>query len=275
MKLSLKLLFSALLFLTFSSHALEEPPGSESIADGDRYVEQLAKDRAAGKIHMDKGIEKSWEQSIVFIPGSSRQRSIMGLQLDKKYPTVIYLHGCGGISRWNDNRWGQFISELGFVAILPDSLARPGRVSNCDPSTQLPTFRFPMAEPYRQQEIAYAMNELKKLQWVDTKNIYFMGHSEGANALAKTKITGSQGIILSSGFCFTGISFEQGVPGLVITFSDDPWHRGAKSRCAEGRSDGSLTAINLLDSGHDTFDQSEVRQGVAKFLRELCGLKPH
>jgi hypothetical protein len=115
MKLSLKLLFSALLFLTFSSHALEEPPGSESIADGDRYIEQLAKDRAAGKIHMDKGIEKSWEQSIVFIPGSSRQRSIMGLQLDKKYPTVIYLHGCGGISRWNDNRWGQFISELGLL----------------------------------------------------------------------------------------------------------------------------------------------------------------
>ena len=272
MKLISKLLISSLLFFTFSSHALEEPLGSESIADGDRYIEQLAKDRAAGKIHMDKGIEKSWEQSIVFIPGNSWQKSIMRLQLDKKYPVVIYLHGCGGITRWNDIRWGQFISELGFVAILPDSFARPGRVSNCDPSAQLPTFRFLMAIPYREQEIAYAMNELKKLPWVDTKNIYFMGHSEGANTLARTQIEGIRGIVLSSGFCFTGISFEQGVPGLVITFSDDPWHRGAKSRCAEGRSDGSITAINLLGSGHDTFDQPEVRQGVAKFLRELSGL---
>ena len=102
-----------------------------------------------------------------------------------------------------------------------------------------------------------------------------MGHSEGANALAKTKITGSRGIILSSGFCFTGISFEQGVPAFIITFLDDPWHKGAKSRCAEGRTDGSLTAINFPGAGHDTFDQADARQGVAKFLRELSGLKPH
>lgn len=268
MKLLSKLVLALLMFMVINAHGLEEPPGAQSQEDADLYLAKLAQDQAEGKIYMDKGVEKSWEKAAVFIPGSIFQKSISSLKLDKKYPVLIYLHGCSGITRHNDLRWGQFASEQGFIAILPDSLARPGRISNCDPRTHSPTFKFPMAEPFREQEIAYAMLELKKLPWVDTDNIFFMGHSEGANALAKTKIMGSQGIILSSGYCFTGISFEQGVPGLVITFSDDPWHKGAKSRCSTGRVDGSLITVDFDGSGHDTYDLLKARDAVVAFLRK-------
>ncbi len=90
------------------------------------------------------------------------EKSIADLRLDKKYPVVIYLHGCGGITSSNDTRWGKFLSEMGFVVILPDSLARPGRISNCDTSAKKTSNRFPMAIPYREQEIFYSINELKK-----------------------------------------------------------------------------------------------------------------
>ena len=59
MKLISKLLISSLLFFTFSSHALEEPPGSESIADGDKYLEQLAKDRAVGKFIWTRELKRA------------------------------------------------------------------------------------------------------------------------------------------------------------------------------------------------------------------------
>jgi dienelactone hydrolase len=269
MKLSLKLLFSALLFLTFSSHALEEPPGSESIADGDRYFEQLAKDRAAGKIHMDKGIENSFDKAMVFIPESNFAKRIKNIKFDQKYPVVIYLHGCAGIQSYHDQQWGQYIANLGFVVILPDSFARPKRISNCDSRTNSVTNNFPMAIPYREQEIAYAMLELKKLSWVDVDNIFFMGHSEGAEALARTQIEGIRGIVLSSGFCFTGIGFEQGVRSLVISYSIDPWFGQAKSRCSNGRMDGSLTTLELSGTGHDnTYDATDARNAVAMFLKQ-------
>ena len=197
-----KLLFvSIAIVLSNLSFALEEPPGTQSQEDADAYFEQLEKDRAEGKIFFDKGIEKSWDESRVYVPGSFFEKSISNLKLEKKYPVVIYLHGCNGITSFNDTRWGKFISEMGFVAILPDSLARPGRISNCDPSTTSTSHRFPMALPYREQEIFYAINELKKMTWVDSENIFLMGHSEGANAVAITKAKGVRGVILSSGYC--------------------------------------------------------------------------
>jgi hypothetical protein len=74
----LKLLFFIIaITLSNFSIALEEPPGSQSQEDADAYLRQIEKDRAEGKIHFDKGIEKSWEKSRVYIPGSFLKRVLL------------------------------------------------------------------------------------------------------------------------------------------------------------------------------------------------------
>ena len=98
-------------------------------------------------------------------------------------------------------------------------------------------------------------------------NIFLMGHSEGANAIAKTNITGFRGMILSSGFCRLGINFEYGVKGLVINYENDPWHK-AGGRCQQARNDGSLSFLFLNDYLHDSFDTPKVRDAVQDFLKQ-------
>lgn len=267
---NLKLLFLFSIFIfSQAAFSLEEPPGTiaQTEEEAIAYLNQLKKDRGEGKIHMEPGIEKSWINAEVYVPNNFFPKKITNLTLDKKYPVIIYLHGCSGITGNHDSRWGKFLSESGFVVILPDSLSRPGRISNCDPQNSITTNRFPMALPFREQEIAFALNQLRKTSWADMSNIYLMGHSEGANAAARTQITGLKGIILSSGFCQTGVIFEKGIKALVINFSNDPWHQGNKSNCLVERADNSIQLLLIPATGHSTFDNESARTQVINFLK--------
>jgi hypothetical protein len=264
-----KILSFILLSVSFSAFSLEEPPGTQtqSTEESDTYLKKLKIGREEGNIPMDAGVEKSWDKADVYIPESIFLKRTSNLQLEKKYPVVIYLHGCTGITSNHDLRWGRFISNLGFVVILPDSFARPSRISNCDPVNTVRTGRFPFALAYREQEIAYAISQLKKTNWADMSNIFLMGHSEGANAVAQTNIIGFRGMIMSSGFCADGIKFENGVRGLVINFENDPWHKGS-GRCQQARNDGSLLLLFLNDNAHNSFDYPRVRDEVLQFLKQ-------
>jgi hypothetical protein len=265
-----KILSFILLSVSFSAFSLEEPPGTQTqtTEESDAYLKKLKIDRQEGNIPMDAGVEKSWDKADVYIPESIFLKRISNLQLEKKYPVVIYLHGCTGITSFHDLRWGRFISNLGFVVILPDSFARPRRIADCDPiHTRGSIGTFPFALSYREQEIAYAINQLKKTSWADMSNIFLMGHSEGANAIAQTNITGFRGMIMSSGFCRQGINFEYGVKGLVINFENDPWHKG-NGRCQQARNNGSLSMLFLTDYAHDSFDYPRVRDEVQQFLKQ-------
>lgn len=243
-----KLLFFLLFFFGNFSHANESSQNTTSI-------------------HFP-GVEKSWEYADVYIPGSIFLKRTSKLKLDKKYPVVLYMHGCIGINSQHDLRWGRLLSGLGFVVVLPDSLSRPGRVSNCDPRNFVASGSFPQALAYREHEISYAMDQLKKSDWADISNIFLMGHSEGANAVARTNVQGFRGYILSSGRCTSGINFEQGVKALIINFSDDPWHRAEKSKCQIERNDGSITLLYLQGADHLTFDNSKAREAVENFLKQ-------
>ena len=97
-----KFLLVVLMFLTANSYALEEPPGAQSQEDADLYIEKLRLERLDGLDPLAfsstlKGIEKSWEDAVVFLPGKTFSTSASKVNLDKRYPVVIYLHGCAGI----------------------------------------------------------------------------------------------------------------------------------------------------------------------------------
>ena len=74
-----------------------------------------------------EGVAMSWEKAQVFVPGMFFKTTPNEVTGNKPLPVVIYLHGCTGIDPNHDVRWGEFIKGLGYIAVLPDSMARPGR----------------------------------------------------------------------------------------------------------------------------------------------------
>ena len=48
-------------------------------------------------------------------------------------PVVVFMHGCTGIWTSDTPAWVSFLASHGYAVVAPDSFARPGRLSNCDP----------------------------------------------------------------------------------------------------------------------------------------------
>ena len=81
-------------------------------------------------------VEKSWEDAVVYVPGKTFTTSVNKISVDKPMPVVIYLHGCAGINRTHDASWASLLTGQGFIVVMPDSMARPGRIPNCDPKVK-------------------------------------------------------------------------------------------------------------------------------------------
>jgi dienelactone hydrolase len=222
-------------------------------------------------------VGKSWEKAEVFVPGSFFSTVPNKVSVKTTLPVVIYMHGCTGITANHDSAWGAFIKGLGFIAVLPDSMARPGRRSNCDPRTKSGG-TFPRANAMRQEEIHYALEQVKKSPWADTKNIFLMGHSEGGMAAARNLLDGFRGIVISGWSCtharspfFEGIFAPLETPILTLEWDRDPWWVGKpqEGSCANKFGERKKARqVMFSGSGHGTYDKREARDAVAQFFKE-------
>ena len=147
-----------------------------------------------------KDVEKSWEDAVVYVPGKTFTTSVSQISFDKPMPVVIYLHGCAGINRQHDASWASLLTGLGFIVVMPDSMARPGRIPNCDPKVKGGN-SFPNAFKYRQQEIAYALEQAQKASWANKNNIFLMGFSEGGIGVAQSPHNGFAGRVIMGWTC--------------------------------------------------------------------------
>lgn len=222
-------------------------------------------------------VEQSWKKALVYTPGAFSSKSTESLTLDKKYPVVIYMHGCTGITNQNDVAWAKYIAEMNFVVIVPDSMARKGRLSNCDPRQRGNVATFPQAHDYRQEEIKFALSQLKSAAWADERNIFLMGHSEGGLASARYADSGFRGIIISGWTCtilriprLHGIYSPKNIPILAIAYLDDAWFKGKpnEGRCIDQADGRGVIQVDLVGSDHDTFSNSNAKSAVTTFLRD-------
>jgi hypothetical protein len=220
------------------------------------------------------GVEKSWERGIAYIPNQFFNKSPPDVVVDKKYPVLILMHGCTGITQ-EERSWANIISKLGFVVVLPDSFARSNRVSNCNANTYKGTGAFPLADRYRQEEISYALDKLQTVTWSDKDNIFLMGHSEGGRASALASQKGFKGKIISGWICnhiygdLHGINGDRTMPMLAVAYLNDPWRGGPmnQARCMDQAKDiVSFTQIDLEGQGHATSLDSRARESVKEFL---------
>lgn len=224
-----------------------------------------------------RGVENSWNNAVVFIPTSSNPVTINDIKTDKKYPVVLYLHGCTGIVEWHDYDWGRTLSEKGYVVILLNSFARTERKANCDPVARTGGF-YPKAHEYRQEEIEYGLGQLRSKEWADLNRLFLMGHSEGGTAVAISKHKGFRANIILAWTCtfqseywLDGIKSPKNVPILAVAAKHDEWRVGKRTfgRCAD-RADGrNVTQIDLEGSIHATTKYPESKPAVLEFLKKV------
>jgi dienelactone hydrolase len=222
-------------------------------------------------------IELSWDKGLAYVPGEFLSKSPKSLAIENKLPVLIYLHGCAGIHPPHDIAWAKMIAEQGFLVILPDSMARPNRRSNCDPRLKGGTNNFPQAYAYRQQEISYALMQVQKNNWAENNNIFLMGHSEGGIATALSEHDGVSARVISGWTCtaknnpkFTGIYSSKNIPVLAVASIDDDWRKGKpnEGRCIDSAPDHQITQVDLSGNEHGTYGSSVARNAVIKFLKE-------
>jgi poly(3-hydroxybutyrate) depolymerase len=221
---------------------------------------------AALKGSSEADIASTWTQARVYLPRMPSHVKPADISLARKIPTVVYVHGCTGLGP-GDARWARTLNSAGYAVVAPDSFARSYRWANCDPKTHLGGAFFE-AGTMRQEEIENALKMLRDSPWVDERNIFLMGHSEGGGAVARWQEGGFKAEIISGNRCQGGLSAPTKIPVLVIAFVHDPWdgnyHRTCGIRFA-GRE--SASELLLPGTGHDTSQSPEAQRAVLDFLR--------
>jgi dienelactone hydrolase len=219
----------------------------------------------------------SWDNATVFAPQSNDPIKITDIKTAQPLPVVVYLHGCTGIVDWHDYDWGRTLSNNGYIVVMPNSMAREGRIANCDPVLKRGGL-FPKAHEYRQNEIEYAIAQLQTSPWANKDKIFLVGHSEGGTAVAITQHAGTKANVILAWTCtFTfeptldGIKSPKDVPILAVAATRDEWRVGKPTygRCVD-RADGrKVTQVDLKGSTHATTKYPESKPAVLEFLKQF------
>lgn len=238
-------------------------------------------------------IKASWQAAFVALPpaltgsapvlGSWRSDTVQGFLAEKsndiRVPAVIYLHGCSGFGA-EGNAYRHFLSLRGYAFFAPDSLARPERRRNCDPSQHAAGLRG-SATPLRLAELRYAVSRIAELSWIDHSRVYLIGFSEGAAAAARYNSYAFAGLVLTGWHCHggpenDGVALPPRLPVLDIISARDPWYPNLNGRtCArfvQGRQNSRSLLLDQETHALLTSDDSEVarisRQAILEFLGE-------
>ena len=182
-----------------------------------------------------------------------------------KIPAVLYMHGCSGLIRFS------FVADLftkqNYAAFAPDSFRRPDRVGGCNAGNL--DYRIQM----RHEEIAYALTQIRALDWVDQDHILLAGFSEGGNATDSWSESGFRAHIIFGSACLHSGNWGRpaapnGVPVLAIVGELDEARPGES--CLVARTVGGSKSVVIPGAYHDIIAYKETRQAVTKFLKTCC-----
>ena len=232
-------------------------------------------------------LHRTWQAALVRIPkhhqvyaGQISDLPTEALPVKEKLPIVIYLHGCSGV--W----WGTYIrldffAENGFAVIAPASFARAKYPKSCDPATKRAGL-YRETLKMRQYDALNAIKNAKQLDWVDSKNLFLVGFSQGGitSATLSTNIdTTVNARVIEGWTCHAGWSEYRGInapvsePVLALVADQDPWFQDSWTRGSCGRymnsENGSRSMVyrtGSLMSKHSLLDDSDVQNRVLEFL---------
>lgn len=177
------------------------------------------------------------------------------------FPTVILMHGCGGIGE-NIKEWAVWLRHEGYAAFVLDSFGGRGLRRLCAGSA-------PLTGPMRAPDVFAAAAYLKRLPQIDGGRIAAIGYSHGGWTLLTAAATEKRypGVALRAFILFyPSCGGRKALPGstpvLMLLGGKDDWAPAApcealaRTASAAGRS---VTAVVYPDAYHH-FDGAEVRR---------------
>jgi dienelactone hydrolase len=183
------------------------------------------------------------------------------------------MHGCAGFDFYADKD-KRFLVRHGYAFLAPDSFARQYKPKSCDPMTHTGGFHRGVLE-FRLAEASYAHEVAKTLPWVDQKNIFMMGFSEGGITTARYGRGGLAGRIILGWTChapwseYEGISGPPDEPILAVVASKDPWFKNPSLSGDCGRPTASgrkIDSITVEADVHYVQDFPEIQSKIIQFL---------
>jgi len=184
---------------------------------------------------------------------------------DPKPRAVIFLHGCTGITGNQQGIISMFLGA-GYVVFAPDSFKRPGRKSTCGHGTAAGTPSLRLAEAQ------YAVQQVRKADWIEQSKIVLVGFSEGGEAAAHSSGRGYAAVIVMSSFCRgTGgtVDAASNVPVLnVVGDSDTKYSKFSGETCTVNGHPKSK-AVVLEDTRHQLILSRDLQPTVIMFLASV------
>lgn len=192
-------------------------------------------------------------------------------------PTVLYMHGSSGFLKGKKYRkWIVQKSKMAFIALNSYAVKyRPTYISRDSKDV------YEEVHMFRQAELKQSYKKLKELKFIDSKNLFLMGNSEGALAAGICKNEAFKGRILVSWGCeagYYGRSFKIGakksVPILNIIGLDDQYFGVysqygdfEKGHCAKALHHYKNSKVVLLPSiTHNALESKYTKREIIDFL---------
>ena len=227
-------------------------------------------------------MERVWQAALVRIPKPGggytattvKELHVHDLEGSKKFPAVIYMHGCSGIWKGTYTRIN-FLAANGYAVIAPPSLARKKYPKPCAPEHLQAGFYRDILK-MRQFDAGYAIENAKTLPWVDADRVFLMGLSEGAISVAtfrsKARDASVKARIVEGWTCqstvwgeYRGIKAPADEPVLTLLGSNDPWFQNPYTR-------GDCTGFVNRHNGSKSVVYREGRGGPEKSDSGISGI---
>ena len=182
----------------------------------------------------------------------------------QQVPVVLYMHGCTGWSR-QDEIYRELLTGEGYAIFMPNSFARPGR-RKCGQQG-------PLAErvTLRTEEVEFALQQIRLIEWVDQARVILMGYSEGGNTTDNWSKPGFAAHMIMGSAC-TLVGGEPAappdVPVLAVVGEYDSYRPGQS--CWIERTVGGSRSIVIPAGKHGVAGYPQTGQAIREFLKTCC-----
>ena len=172
-----------------------------------------------------------------------------------KTPAVLVMHGCSGMFP-SPNAYRVFFVERGFALLEPNSYARPGHACETSPLQ------------HRMEDMAYAVEKIRELPWVDQDRVVLMGISQGGRIVARWDKPGFAAHIILANNCDDGEpQAPAGTPVLAVVGEKDEYYKG--SSCKVLKQHEASRSIVIPDAPHGIIDYEETADAMEVLLWQL------
>lgn len=190
-------------------------------------------------------------------------------------PAVVYMHGCSGLSP-EFNGIGALLADWGYAVFAPNSFAAGDRPWQPDcGKTRFRPWPSKRINQRRLAEIAHTAWQVGRLPWIDPRNVYLIGLSEGGAAVARYSGDAFRGHIIIAAQCRSLTSpthylgAPKSTPVLAVHAKHDRAIRvvsGGGVTCRVGGRP--LSEVVILDTTtHYIGSFSQTLEAVRRFLR--------